>query len=103
MKSEEKAMRTHKISVMLGLVLLLTVVARADKVTSDYDHTANFGKYKTFMWIHPAETNEPFMQQRIMNAVNNHLKIRGLRQVSEGADLAVGANLATEEKHTWET
>jgi hypothetical protein len=103
MKSEEKAMRTHKISFMLGLVLLLAVVARADKVTSDYDHTANFGNYKTFMWIHPPETNDPFMQQRIMNSVNAHLKIRGLRQVSEGADMAVGANLATEEKHTWET
>jgi hypothetical protein len=96
-------MRTHQIFVMLGLILLLAVVVRADRVTTDRDHTVNFAKYKTFMWIHAADTNEPFMQQRIMNSVNTQLKIRGLRQVSEGADLAVGANLATEEKNTWET
>jgi hypothetical protein len=96
-------MRIHKISVMLGLVFLLAVVARADKVTSDYDHTVNFAQYKTFIWIHEPETGDPFMAQRIMNSVNTQLQLRGMRQVSEGADLAVGANLASEEKHTWET
>ena len=96
-------MRKHKISVMLGLILLLAVVVRADRVKSDHDHTVNFAKYKTFMWIHEPEINQPFMKQRIMDSVNAHLSVRGMRLVSEGADLAVGANLATEEKHTWET
>jgi Domain of unknown function (DUF4136) len=96
-------MRTLKISAMLGLVLLLAVVARADKVTSDYDHTVNFANYKTYMWIHEPDSDEPFMKQRIADAVNTQLRVRGMRLVSEGADLAVGANLATEEKHTWET
>ena len=96
-------MRTYKVSVMLGLVLLLAVVARADRVTSDYDHKAHFAKYKTYMWIREPDTNEPFMKQRIADAVDAQLRIRGMRLVSEGADLAVGANLATEEKNTWET
>jgi hypothetical protein len=55
------------------------------------------------MWIHEPNTDQPFMAQRIANAVNTQLRVRGMRLVSEGADLAVGANLATEEKHTWET
>jgi len=96
-------MDTTKISLTLGLVLLLAVVARADRVTSDYDHTVNFAKYKTFMWIHEPEVNEPFMKQRIMDSVNAQLMARGMRLASEGADLAVGANLATQEKRTWET
>jgi hypothetical protein len=96
-------MHTAKISVMLGLVLLLAVVARADRVTSDHDHTVNFAKYKTFMWIHPPEGGEPFMSQRIMDSVNAQLKFRGMCLVSEGADMAVGANLASEERHTWDT
>jgi hypothetical protein len=96
-------MHIPKISVMLGSVLLLAVVAHADRITSDHDRTVNFAKYKTFMWIHEPDVNQPFMKQRIMDSVNTQLRIRGMRQVSEGADLAVGANLATEEKHTWET
>src|SRR5262249_60944384 len=43
------------------------------------------------------------MKDRIVQAINTQLQIRGLRQVSECADLVIGANVATEEKHTWET
>ena len=96
-------MQAHRLFVILGLVFLLAVAARADKVRSDFDHSADFSKYKTFMWVHEPQTNEPFMKDRIMNSVNEKLRLRGFRQVNEGADLAVGANLATEERHTWET
>jgi hypothetical protein len=43
------------------------------------------------------------MKERIIAAVNAQLRIKGLRLVSDGADLMIGANIATEEKHTWET
>jgi hypothetical protein len=88
---------------MLGLVFLLAIVARADIVTSDYDHTVSFSKYHTFMWIHEPEPKEPFMKERIMASINAQLLARGMRQVDDGADLAIGAHIATEEKHTWET
>lgn len=96
-------MQIHKIVFMLGLVFLLAVVARADRVTSDYDRSVDFSKYKTFMWVHAPDTNEPLMKDRIIKFVNEKLMSRGFRQVNEGADMAVGANLATEERHTWET
>ena len=96
-------MRSHRVFVMLGVVLLTGMVALANKVTSDYDRTTNFSKYRTFMWIQPPEVKEAFMSSRIMESVNGHLTVRGLRQVCEGADLAVGSHLATEERHTWET
>jgi hypothetical protein len=96
-------MQSQKISVMLGLVFLVANLARADKVSADYDHTVNFSKYKTFMWIREPETKDPFMKDRIIGSINAQLIARGLRQVSNEADLAIGANLATEEKHTWET
>jgi Domain of unknown function (DUF4136) len=96
-------MQIQKYFVLLGFVFLLAVTAHANRVTTDYDHTANFSKYKTFMWVHEPDTNEPFMKTRIVDFVNSQLKYRGLRQVSEGADLAIGANVATEEKHTWDT
>src|SRR5262249_17773477 len=77
-------------------------VASAHKVTADYDHSVDFSKYKTFMWI-DTRIDEPFMKERIMSAVNSQLTARGMSQVENEGCLAVGANLATEEKHTWET
>jgi hypothetical protein len=88
---------------MLGMMLSAAIVLRADKIRTDFDHSVNFSKFRTFMWIREPVTNEPFAAERIMKAVNFALTVRGLRQVTEGADLAIGANLASEEKHTWET
>ena len=96
-------MRQRRIFGLMAILLFSATVAPADKVTSDYDHTVNFGKFKTFMWIHEPEISIPFMADRVMKSVNQQLAQRGFRQVREGADLAVAANLATEEKHTWET
>jgi hypothetical protein len=96
-------MRLQRFFILLALFFLATSIARADKVTADYDHTANFSKYRTFMWMHEPEMSEPLMRQRVMNAVNAQLTSRGMRQVTQGADLVVAANLATEEKHTWDT
>jgi hypothetical protein len=96
-------MRRRPISVMLALIYFVAIVARADKVTADYDHAVDFFKYKTFMWISEPDTQQPFMKERIMAAVNSQLAARGLRLVHDGADLAIGAHLATEERQTWET
>jgi hypothetical protein len=81
----------------------MTTAVRADKVTTDRDHTVDFTKFRTYMWINDPDVNSPFMKQRIRAAVDQHLRFRGLREVNDGADLAVGANLATQERHTWET
>jgi hypothetical protein len=96
-------MQRPRTTVILGLLLLTAHAALADKVTSDYDHSVNFYTYKTFKWIQEPEPKEPFMKGRIVAAVNAQLQARGLRPVSDGADLMIGANVATEEKHTWET
>ena len=96
-------MRSSKSGIMLGIILLLAVVARADRVTADRDHAVNFSEYKTFMWIQKPKSKEPFMADRIVAAVNAQLRLKGFREVNEEADMAVGANLATEEQHEWET
>jgi hypothetical protein len=96
-------MQSRNNFVLLVILILSATVARADKVTADYDHSVNFSKFKTYMWIPDSHSSVPFMKDRVMKSVNQHLTARGLREVSAGADLAVSANLATEEKHTWET
>jgi len=37
--------------------------------TPYYDHTVNFAKYKTFMWIREPEPKEPFMKDRIVGSI----------------------------------
>jgi hypothetical protein len=96
-------MQAARICALFAIVLFAATALRADKVRSDFDHSVNFSKFRTFMWIREPVTDEPFAAERIRKAVNLQLTARGLRQVSEGADLAIGANLASEEKHTWET
>ncbi len=96
-------MRSSRIVITLGIMLLLAVLARADRVTSDYDHAVDFSQYKTFMWIQKPKCKEAFMAERIVSAINAQLVAKGLSEVSENANIAVGANFATEEQHELET
>ena len=96
-------MRSLNIIIALGILSVAAVVARADKVTSDYNHAVNFSQYKTFMWIQEPKADDPFMADRLVSAINAQLAARGFTRVSDGADMAVGANLATEERHDLET
>jgi Domain of unknown function (DUF4136) len=99
----EGSMRPPIAIVFLGTLFVIVSLAVADEVTSDYDRSVNFSKYKTFMWVQEPTMETPFMKDRVVETINTQLKIRGLRPVTSGADMAVGANFATEEKHTWET
>jgi hypothetical protein len=103
LKAQGDKMRSRKILVMVASVFLLAISARADKVTADYDHAANFSKYHTFMWVREPEPKNGLMKERIMAAVNAQLTARGLREVDDSADLAIGADVATAEEHTWQT
>jgi len=85
---------------VLAILLLAATVAVAQDVKTDFDHTANFSRYKTFMWIKQPNPGNPLMKQRIIDAVNAQLQVRELREVSSNADLGVSANVATQERHT---
>jgi hypothetical protein len=88
---------------LLGIlcVLLTSVgIVVAQDVKTDYDHTANFSKYRTFMWIREPKPQNPLMKDRIVEAINAQLEARGLEEVTSGADLGVSANVATQGRHT---
>src|SRR5689334_20170450 len=52
------------------------------------------------MWVKEPQPQNPLMKQRIMDAINAQLQLRELRLVNENADLAISANVATQERHT---
>lgn len=94
------------LKIMFGFFALLLVAGSLDaqKVSFDYDHNANFSQYKTFMWIKPVHyRQDPFMEQRIMDAVNAQLTAKGWQLVTEKADVGVVAHIATLEEHSLET
>src|SRR4051794_30026175 len=74
----------------------------AEDIQTDYDHAADFSRYKTFMWIKEPITDDPLMKRWLVDAVNAQLQSKGLRLVTANADLGISANAATQEQHTLE-
>ena len=92
-------MRSLKI-LILSVFVMVPLALVAQEIQTDYDHTTDFSKYKTFTWIKQPKTENPLMQQRIIDAVNTQLEAKGLRLVASNADLGVSANTATKEEQT---
>jgi len=67
-----------------------SVPALAQKVETDYDHSANFSQYRTYSWRHVHAT-DPFFQGRIREAVDRELQAKGWQQVPSGGDVTLTA------------
>jgi Domain of unknown function (DUF4136) len=96
-------MRIPRIIAVFVCILFATSFAFAHKVRVDYDHSVNFSKYKTFMWTEKPQTEDPFMGDRIVNAVNAQLRAKGLNPVPADADLSIRATLSIQEKQILNT
>jgi hypothetical protein len=86
----------------LTSVLLLTTLALAVDIQTDYDHHVDFSKYKTYSWV-KVETPDSIWDGRVRDAVNSELSKKGLTEVPSGGDLGVAAVATTHEKPTLET
>jgi hypothetical protein len=96
-------MRITRISTIGLALLMMANAAFAQKVTTDYNRSANFAQYKTFMWIKEPKTSDPLMRQRVMDDINAALAAKGLQLVTSDADLCVAAHAATKEERTLDT
>ncbi|MGA9734204.1 MAG: DUF4136 domain-containing protein [Candidatus Acidiferrales bacterium] len=97
-------MRFTRIIIGWSLLMLVAGDAMAQKITTDFDPRANFSQYKTFTWIRPPKVEmDPFMEQRLVEAINAALTAKGWQPATEGADVGIVAHVATRERHTLET
>jgi hypothetical protein len=79
-----------KLSRFATLALAITAVACSTlEVNTDYAPGTDFTKYQTFTIKHGAASRNAIAVERFENSLANALKARGLRQVSDGADLNV--------------
>src|SRR5467141_4255194 len=91
-----------KIAASVALMLVLATVSFAQDVKSDYDHSANFGQYKTYSW-EKVQTRDPLLVDRIKDAVNGALTAKGWTQVESGGDVSVVAMEITHKQQTLNT
>jgi uncharacterized protein DUF4136 len=91
-----------KIATSVGLTLLLACVSFAEHVKTDYDHSANFGQYKTYSW-EKVQTNDQLLVDRIKSAVNRALAAKGWTEVPSGGDVEVFAIETTQNQQTLDT
>jgi hypothetical protein len=85
-----KALNRFSVGLSLGVLLAVTPSLRAQDVSTDYDHHADFSQYHTFSF-HRVQTADPLYKQRIEDEVTRDLQARGLQRVESGGDLAVTA------------
>jgi hypothetical protein len=95
-------MRNRSIISFCAIALIATA-ALAQDVKTDYDHSTDFSKYRTYTWIKEPEPANPLMKQRIIDAINAQLQTKGLRLVSGNADLGVAAHTATATQQSLES
>ncbi len=90
-----------------GLVLSLTLLLAACSgisTSTDYDPAANFSSYGTYAWTSSEGTStDDLTSTRIKSAVDATLATKGLSKVESGGDLAVGYQVTTADRTTYNT
>ncbi len=69
---------------------LTSAPLHAQKVTTDYDHKADFSHYRTFS-IYKLQASSPLVEQRLRDDLTRDLTARGLQMTPDGGDLAITA------------
>ena len=82
---------------LLGICVLLL----AD-VKTDYNHSTDFGKYRTYSWI-KVQAGDQLWQERIKTDVDQGLAVKGWQQVPSNGDASVSAFGSTHEQQTLNT
>ena len=85
---------------MKRIAILLLVVAgaisiNAQKVKVGADPSLDLSKYKTYAWAKPFPPGNPFVQQTIVDAVEQALAAKGLRKVDDQPEVTVAYFAAT--------
>ncbi len=89
---------------LLVLIILSFFVSACStlKVTSDFDESADFTKYKTYSYLgwskNCSELVNDLDKKRVETAFNNEFKSRGMTIVASGGDIEISLYLVTDTK-----
>jgi hypothetical protein len=84
----------------LSTILLMLTACSTVTVSTDFDPSAPFNKYRTYTLMQPNEEPplSPSSEIAYRDALHSSLGARGLREVADNADLHVLRHVSTEEK-----
>ena len=93
---------------LTGLVVVLGLAATpafAQKVVLDYAHEFDFQPVKTFQYVDTKDTNinDSLMADRVVSAIKQTLRERGLSEVQDSADLLVTYHFSTQKNQSFTT
>lgn len=69
--------------------LVLSSLAAAQKTNIDWDRSANFSQFHTYMWEKSPNPAKGFWNDRIVDAIDKELQAKGLTKVDSNPDLWV--------------
>lgn len=77
-------------------LLLASISGFAQKITTDYDHGANFSNYHAYAWTEGTHVKDQLMDQRIHDDVDQQLAAKGYKKVEDPsqADVLVAYDAA---------
>ena len=85
----------HSRIVTAGLIaLLLPAAAMAQKVSYDYDKSANFAAFKTYALKDGTKVGQPLIDERIVNAIDKELAAKGFTKAEANPDVFVVYHVA---------
>jgi hypothetical protein len=99
-------MKKLKMAILAGLTAPSMILCGCStvSVTTDYDHTANFAKYRTYAVEPPPNVPalSPSADTALRTTLRENLAARGIIEVpqSSGPDLAVVPHVRTQQKYT---
>lgn len=89
-------------SLVVIALAMVTTLAAAQEVKTDYDHHTDFSQYHTYCW-EKVQTSDPLWKSRIQDAVDHELQAKGLQRADSGCDVAVAAVGATHNEREYQT
>lgn len=95
-------MKTNILKVILPALLVIVMAGCASiKVSTDYDHKADFSKYKTFNFSKEVDkvTLNDLNRRRLKEAISKELEAKGY-QISSTPDILVNAFVKGRTKYT---
>ena len=98
-------MGKYRTRSLLPLALLAFAWISSATVKTDYRHSADFSRYKTYSWI-KVSVEDPLWEDRVMRAVDSQLTAKGWMKVPANGDAAVaayGSTRTTKTLNTWYT
>jgi len=82
----------------MAIGLALPVVLIGQKVSFDYDKTANFALFKTYAQRKGTPANDQFVDKRITDAIDTELTAKGLTKNDASPDVTVMYHVSLKEK-----